>query len=57
MARIRAGEQVEPHEYYLRNTPYFETGAKRYDWLNRIVAIGVGQREPNAAIYEIYEIL
>lgn len=57
MARIAQGEQVPPDQYYLRNAPFFETGAPRYDWLNRIVAVGVGRREPDAAVYEIFEIL
>lgn len=57
MDRIARGEQVSPDEYYLRSAPFFETGAPRYEWLNRIVAIGVGRREPAAAVYEIYEIL
>jgi len=57
MARIAQGEQVPPDQYYLRNAPFFETGAPRYDWLNRIVAVGVGRREPGAAVYEVYEIL
>lgn len=57
MARIARGEPVEPDEYYLRNAPFFETSAARYDWLNRIVAVGVGRREPGAAVYEVYEIL
>ena len=57
MARIARGEHVEPHEYYLRNAMFFETGAAKYDWLNRIIAVGVGRRTPEAAIYEVYEIL
>jgi len=57
MARIARGENVAPHEYYLRSAPFFETSAPRYDWLNRIVAVGVGRREPDAAIYDIHEIL
>jgi hypothetical protein len=57
MARIAAGEEVAPSEYYLRNTPYFETAAERYDWLNRIVAVGVGRRMPDHAAYDVFEIL
>ncbi|MCG8545945.1 MAG: DUF3237 domain-containing protein [Alphaproteobacteria bacterium] len=55
MDRIAAGETVDPSEYYLRNTPYFETAAARYDWLNRIV--GVGRRMPDHAAYDVFEIL
>lgn len=57
MARIAAGEIVPPSEYYLRNTPYFETSAPKYDWLNRIVAVGVGRRMPDHAVYDVFEIL
>ena len=57
MARIADGESVDPSEYYLRNTPYFETSAFQYDWLNRIVCVGVGRRMPGYAVYDIFEIL
>ena len=57
MARIAAGDVVAPTDYYLRNTPYFETAAPRYDWLNRIVAVGVGRRLPDHAAYDVFEIL
>ena len=57
MARIAAGEVVAPTEYYLRSSPYFETSAPRYDWLNRIVSVGVGRRMPDHAVYDVFEIL
>lgn len=57
MARIAAGEDVNPDEYYLRNTPMFETSSPKYDWLNRIVAVGVGRRLPDSAAYDVFEIL
>lgn len=57
MQRIADGDQVEPNEYYLRNTPMFETSAPKYDWLNRIIAVGVGRRLPASAAYDVFEIL
>ena len=57
MRRIADGEEVSPSEYYLRNTPYFETSAPQYDWLNRIVSVGVGRRMPDHAAYDVFEIL
>ena len=57
MQRIADGEEVDPSEYYLRNTPYFETASDTYDWLNRIVAVGVGRRMPDHAAYEVFQIL
>ena len=55
--RITRGEPVDPIEYYFRTTPVFETAAEKYSWLNRIVAVGVGQRLPSAVSYTVYEIL
>lgn len=57
MQRIASGEQVPAHEYYLRTGLVFETASMRYDWMNRIVAVGVGRREPDAAVYDVFEIL
>ena len=57
MRRIAEGETVDPTEYYLRSAPLFETAAPKYDWLNRIVAIGVGRRLPDKGQYDVFEIL
>lgn len=57
MQRLAEGEIVDPAEYYLRNVPFFETGAAQYTWLNRIVAVGIGRRQPDCVIYDIHEIL
>ncbi len=57
MRRIAGGEEVDPSEYYLRNTPCFETASATYDWLNRIVSVGVGRRLPDRAAYDVFEIL
>lgn len=57
MARIERNEPVADDSFYLRNIATFETGAPAYDWLNRIVAVGVGRRVPDGVIYDMYEIL
>jgi len=57
MERIFKGENVDPSEYYLRTSLTFETASSKYDWLNRVVAVGVGRREPNGVVYEVHEIL
>ena len=57
MERIAKGEQVLPNEYYLRTGLVFETASRKYDWMNRIVGVGVGRRAPGAAIYDVFEIL
>lgn len=57
MARFARQEPVEPGSYYLRALMRFETASPRYDWLNRIVAVGIGRREPRATSYDIFEVL
>jgi hypothetical protein len=57
MQRIANGENVPPSEYYLRTSLVFETASRKYDWMNRIVGVGVGRREPGAAVYDVHEIL
>jgi hypothetical protein len=56
-ARIARGEPVGPSDYYLRTAPFFETSAPKYAWLNQIVTIGMGERQPDAVTYHIFEIL
>lgn len=56
-ARIARGEDLEPDQYYLRSTPFFETSDPRYTWLNQVVAVGVGDRRPDRVSYEVFEIL
>lgn len=57
MARLEKGEEVDPASYYFRINPLFETAAPRYDWLNRVVAVGVGHRRAGGPIYSIFEVL
>lgn len=56
-ARIARGERVAPSDYYLRTAPFFETSSAKYSWLNKIVSIGVGERQPDGVSYEVFEIL
>jgi hypothetical protein len=57
MARLAAGESVDPRSYYFRIAPAFETAAPRLQWLHRIMAIGTGRRERSGPIYTVYEVL
>jgi hypothetical protein len=56
-ARLARGETVGRDEYYLRTAPFFETGDARYAWMNTIVAVGMGERMPNGAAYDVFEVL
>lgn len=55
--RLASSEPVDPADYYFRIVPLFETSSRKFDWLNRIVAIGVGQRVPDGVLYSVFEIL
>ena len=57
-ARIANGERVPGSEMYFRSTPYFETSAPKYEWLNDIVCVGT-MREfgGGEAVYDIFEVL
>lgn len=57
LARIDAGETVEPASYYFRIAPRFETASPDYGWLNRTLAIGCGHRQTGGPIYSAFEIL
>ena len=57
IARVDRGEAVDPSEIYFRSIVQFETAAPRYDWLNRVVAVGVGQRRTDGPVYSVFEVL
>jgi hypothetical protein len=57
MERLARGAPVNPDEYYFRITPQFETGSSKYAWLNKIIAVGIGDRQKAGPIYYVYEIL
>jgi hypothetical protein len=56
-ARIARGEPVAASDYYLRTVPFFETSSAKYAWLNKIVSVAVGERQPDGVSYEVFEIL
>ena len=56
IARLGAGDKVDPSEYYFRTTPVFETGAPEYAWLNGIISVAVGERRADAVIITAYEV-
>ena len=56
LRRIARGENVDPGQYYMRTTPWFETGDARYAWLNRIVCVGTGARRAAAVELEVFEV-
>lgn len=57
LERIDRGEVVDPAAYYFRINPLFETASPRHDWLNHVVAVGVGHRFPDGPVYSVFEVL
>lgn len=57
MEKLDRGEDVDPTSYYFRINPVFETSSRKYDWMNRILAVGIGHRPPDGPIYNIFEVL
>ena len=55
--RLSAGEDVDPREYYMRTICKFETADGKYDWLNRLLAAGTGQRFPDLVVNDIHQII
>src|SRR3546814_16190913 len=58
MARLAAGEVVDPGLLYFRTTPFFETAADgKYAWMNKSCFVSTGRREPTGPIYRVFEVL
>ena len=57
IARIEKGEVVDPASYYFRINPLFETEAAKYDWINRVIAVGIGHRFGDGPVYSVFEVL
>jgi len=43
--------------HYFRTVPRFETAASKYAFLNRLVAVGIGEIRPEGPVHSIEEIL
>ena len=57
IARIEKGEVVDPASYYFRINPLFETEAAKHDWINRVIAVGIGHRFADGPVYSVFEVL
>ncbi|HEY7170387.1 MAG TPA: DUF3237 domain-containing protein [Vicinamibacterales bacterium] len=47
----------KPSDMYFRTTPHFETASPKYEWLTRIVCVGIGKPTPGKAVYRVFQIL
>ncbi|MBR0653080.1 DUF3237 domain-containing protein [Roseomonas terrae] len=56
LARMNGGQPTDPSEYYFRTAMRFETGDAELAWMNKVIAVGVGQRPPSGPTYDVYAI-
>jgi 5-methylphenazine-1-carboxylate 1-monooxygenase len=54
--RLTRGDDVDPALYYMRATPWFETAAPKYAWLNRTICVASGARRAAAVELDFYAV-
>ena len=57
MARLAAGERVDPAEYYFRSCPEFEAPPGPHRWLSESLFLCVGKRWPDRVELEIWRVV
>ncbi len=54
---LAEGRETEYGDSYFMAQLHFETGSKRYQWLNRVVAVAEGRLLHRAVEYRVYEVM
>ena len=57
LARLNAGETVDPGSYYFRTVAQFETGAARYQWLTQAIFISSAERYPDRVVIRFWRVM
>jgi hypothetical protein len=57
MARMEAGEDLDPSEVYFRTSPVFRTDAPQHRWLAETVFVGLARDEAGQICIRFYEVL
>jgi len=57
MDALARGEEVDFNAYYFRTEASFETSVGGLEWLNDVLAIGIGHRYPTGPLYSFHELL
>lgn len=57
MARLAAGDPVDPSLYYMRTHPRLACGDPRYAWVNRTIFVGTGERHASSVRIGLFEVL
>ena len=56
LARIAAGESVDPSEYYFRTHIRFRTASERLGHLNRLLAVSSGSRQARSVSLKVFAV-
>jgi len=56
LTRLRAGEAVDPAEYYFRTTPVFEAPDGPHAWLNDAMFVASLCRSGDAVVVDVYRV-
>jgi Protein of unknown function (DUF3237) len=56
LPRWLAREQIPHEEYYFVVTPYYETSAAQYAWLQQVVVIGMGSLIEGGVSYQVFAV-
>lgn len=56
IAKLNAGEAVDPSKIYFRTIISIETAAKNLDWMSRSILVSVGERQPLGAVIHVYRL-
>jgi hypothetical protein len=57
IARLNAGQLVDPSLIYFRTVPTFETSVPELQWLTRTLFVGIGERYPEEVVVRFYQVL
>ena len=57
LAKIKAGEPVDPNSYYFRAAPKFETSAPELQWLARSIFVCTAERLANQVVLRFWRVL
>lgn len=56
MAKLMAGQPVDPSLVYFRTVPKFETSAPELAWLTRSIFVGTGERYPTEVLIRFWKL-
>lgn len=57
LAALARGEEVDPARYFFRTAMRFATDAPHLDWLNKTLAVSIGERQARRVLLGVYRLL